>query len=191
MRRAIALVSGLIALLLGVAVFTPSAEAIPAWARKYGTSCATCHEAFPRLNATGEAFRLNGYRFQENDEAYVRVDPTSLGDPAYKRVFPDAVWPSDLPGAAPIALRFTSDFQVAVGDEDLSNSFRFPSQGKLLAGGTLGESVSFFAEIEFDPASGESDFGAFLNFEDVLSDTLGENLLNLRHQAVCQQSRQR
>src|SRR5579863_3198960 len=32
------------------------AEALPEWARKYKTSCVTCHEAFPSLNAVGEAF---------------------------------------------------------------------------------------------------------------------------------------
>ena len=41
-----------------VAVFNPpSANAIPAFARKYETSCQTCHTGFPKLNPFGEAFR--------------------------------------------------------------------------------------------------------------------------------------
>src|SRR5579864_828423 len=37
------------------------AEAVPAFARKYGASCSQCHSAFPTLNAYGRAFKLNGY----------------------------------------------------------------------------------------------------------------------------------
>src|SRR5207245_9732789 len=40
-----------------------SAHAIPAFARKYGTSCQTCHPVYPKLTPFGEAFRRNGYRF--------------------------------------------------------------------------------------------------------------------------------
>ena len=36
---------------------------IPAFARKYKTSCATCHNGYPKLNAFGDAFRRNGYQF--------------------------------------------------------------------------------------------------------------------------------
>ncbi|HVR87262.1 MAG TPA: hypothetical protein VMU54_23260, partial [Planctomycetota bacterium] len=58
---------------LGAAIWFSAAgraEALPEWARKYKTSCVTCHEAFPSLNSVGEAFRLNGYRFP--DDLYVK-----------------------------------------------------------------------------------------------------------------------
>ena len=32
--------------------------ALPTFARRYATSCATCHMAYPRLNSVGESFRL-------------------------------------------------------------------------------------------------------------------------------------
>jgi hypothetical protein len=38
------------------------APAVPAFARRYGVSCSTCHSAWPALNATGLAFKLSGYR---------------------------------------------------------------------------------------------------------------------------------
>jgi len=38
------------------------ANATSQWARKYKTSCSTCHNAFPRLNYYGERFMLNGYQ---------------------------------------------------------------------------------------------------------------------------------
>lgn len=40
-----------------------SAQAIPAFARKYQTDCSSCHTAFPQLNAAGRAFKEDGYRF--------------------------------------------------------------------------------------------------------------------------------
>ncbi len=51
-----ALAAGLLLLLV-----PGRASAIPAFARKYQTSCQTCHIVFPKLNAFGEAFRLRGY----------------------------------------------------------------------------------------------------------------------------------
>ena len=74
-----------------------TASAIPAFARKYQTSCQTCHAMFPKLNAFGEAFRLRGYRMPGETEDMVKQPPTSLGAPAYKRLWPQAIWPSDLP----------------------------------------------------------------------------------------------
>ena len=38
------------------------ANAIPALARKYGLPCSACHEAWPKLNNFGIAFRDNGYQ---------------------------------------------------------------------------------------------------------------------------------
>ncbi|MEI6092042.1 MAG: hypothetical protein WCR42_16445, partial [bacterium] len=38
-------------------------KAIPAFSRKYSTSCITCHSVYPKLNPFGEAFRINGYKY--------------------------------------------------------------------------------------------------------------------------------
>ena len=37
--------------------------AIPAFARKYKTSCVTCHTVYPKLNPFGETYRINGFQF--------------------------------------------------------------------------------------------------------------------------------
>jgi len=72
--------------------------ALPVFARKYHTACSTCHIAFPARNGFGEAFRNNGYRFPDGtDEEMVKEEPIKLGQEAYKDVFPDAIWPSDIP----------------------------------------------------------------------------------------------
>ncbi|MBI4564374.1 MAG: hypothetical protein HY716_06745 [Planctomycetes bacterium] len=156
-------------------------HAIPEWARKYKTSCATCHEAFPRLTGIGEAFRLNGYRFPQNDEAYVRIEPVVLGAEPWKRVFPEAIWPSTIPGTPPISVRLISDYDVDIGGStEARSNFKFPQEMALLMGGTLGDSLSFFLEAGFEPAEDEFGVEGFLNIEDIFSGALGENRLNLR-----------
>ncbi len=48
--------------LLGL-VWSASANAVPAFARKYDVNCNTCHRAYPELNAAGRQFKELGYRF--------------------------------------------------------------------------------------------------------------------------------
>ena len=147
----------LVLLMVGFFALTvvENAWAIPPFARKYQTSCATCHEAFPRVNAVGEAFRLNGYKFRE-DDAYIKEEPVEMGDQAYKRVWPDAIWPSDIPGLPPITLILDSQFQYdAGGSKDAKTQFVFPKDAKLLAAGALGDSASMFVELHFSRAAQE------------------------------------
>src|SRR5713101_787734 len=81
----------LVLILFGVA----DAHAIPVFARKYKTSCMTCHEMMPRLNAFGEAFRLNGFRWPEGAQPAQEEEAVSLGAEGNKKVFPHSVWPVD------------------------------------------------------------------------------------------------
>lgn len=83
-------------------IWPASGEAIPAFARKYETSCQTCHTAFPDLNAFGEAFRNNGYRYPAGeDEDASSEEDVDLGHEATKKMFPDTVWPGEVPGSFP------------------------------------------------------------------------------------------
>jgi hypothetical protein len=49
------------------ALMTPSAWAIPAFARKYNVTCAACHSAVPYLNSTGRSFKEAGWRMPGED----------------------------------------------------------------------------------------------------------------------------
>lgn len=181
-------------------LFSGSAHAIPAFARKYRTSCTTCHAPFPRLTAQGEAIRLNGYKMPDGDELYVKDQPLVLGAEPYKKVFPQAVWPSDIPGMPPIAVRIIDDVEFDVGDtEDSSTSFHTP-EAEILSAGSLGEDMSFFVELEFEEAELEVDvehepgedptvetefesgteLSAWLMWEDWFSDAIGDNHVNFR-----------
>ncbi|HEX9148282.1 MAG TPA: hypothetical protein VF958_03890 [Thermoanaerobaculia bacterium] len=128
------------------------AAAIPAFSRKYQTSCQTCHVIFPKLNAHGEAFRLNGYRMPAEMEEEVKQAPVSLGSEAYERIWPEMVYPSDIPGSIPLALntKFANVYESSFVDEGrtiIHNDFQFPQEVNLFAGGTLGKTFSFFGEL--------------------------------------------
>ncbi|HEX9398966.1 MAG TPA: hypothetical protein VF912_02555, partial [Anaeromyxobacter sp.] len=91
--------------ILGLALAAPSAaDAIPAFARKYETSCLTCHTVYPKLNPFGEAFRRNGYRFPGVDSDYVKQGTVPLGQEANKKTFPRSVWPSTIPISSVVAV---------------------------------------------------------------------------------------
>ena len=158
--------------------FYEKAEAIPAFARKYKTTCVTCHAPFPRLTALGEAFRLNGYKLPGGDELYVKDQPLSMGVDAYKKVFPQAIWPSDIPGMPPISFQMVNDLSVFLGGKEPNTKFELPLEMELFAAGAFGENVSFFTELEFE--GDEFAFAGWLMWEDILKKSLGENHLNFR-----------
>lgn len=185
-------------------LFPRNAEAIPAFARKYKTTCVTCHATYPRLTALGEAIRLNGFKMPDVDELYVKDIPLSMGVAGYKRVFPQAVWPSDIPWMPPIAIRVQQDVEFDTGGtKDSSPTFNTP-EAKILSAGSLGEDMSFFVELGFKETEHElevetatvageevvtdvdvefesgTELSAWLMWEDWFSNAIGENHLNFR-----------
>ena len=148
MKKALFTTSALTFLVV-FAFFYSDAQAIPAFARKYKTSCATCHTAFARMTAFGEAFRRNGYQFPGGtDLEYIKEEPVKLGADGNKRAFPDAIWPSSIPGTAPFSLLITDEFTYDNNVEPKIAFTSFPSEVGILTGGTLGESIAFYSEIE-------------------------------------------
>jgi hypothetical protein len=51
------------------------ANAIPAFARKYGLRCSACHETWPILNNFGLKFRDNGYQIMNDHDAPIWQNP--------------------------------------------------------------------------------------------------------------------
>ncbi len=154
--------------------------AIPAFARKYQTSCVTCHAPFPTLTAVGESFRLNGYKLP-NDELYVKDKPVSMGAEAYKKMFPDSVWPSDIPWMPPVSILVNSNITTNFnGPETKKTKFNLPSDASILAAGTLGDDISFFTELAFDNADSSSKVNAWLMYQGLGSKLFGDNHLNIK-----------
>ncbi|HKD62520.1 MAG TPA: hypothetical protein VKB40_00685, partial [Candidatus Acidoferrales bacterium] len=95
---AFALSITLLASLIYSIASAPRANAIPAFSRKYQTSCTTCHNNFPELNDFGVAFKKNGFKFPKDDESFVKEPPVLLGAKAQKEAFPNALYPGEIPG---------------------------------------------------------------------------------------------
>lgn len=132
------------------------ASAVPIFARKYQTSCQTCHTIFPKLNSFGQAFRLNGYRMpaESESEDVVKEKPLSLGAEAYKKIWPEAVYPGDIPAHVPLAFNMKFADVYASSHEDgghtiVHNDFQFPQEVNLFTAGTLGDIFSYFGELTY------------------------------------------
>jgi len=160
-------------------IFSQQADAIPAFARKYQTSCITCHSTFPKLNTFGETFRRSGYRIPDVDKRYVKVKPVQMGAPAWKEVWPDGVWPGTLPGLPPLSLLARSLYRYDSGAVT-KHDFTFPDEIELLAAGTIGDNISFFGSIALVE---DNKFGGvellFLHFGNLLSATTAPRFINL------------
>ena len=94
------------------AILTDTGWTLPVFARRYETSCGTCHVVIPKLNPFGVAFRNNGYRIPVNDAKFVKASDVALGAPGWKQLWPKAVWPGAIPGIPPIAVRVMTDVNV-------------------------------------------------------------------------------
>jgi len=160
------------------------ALAVPAFARKYQTSCTTCHTIFPKLNPFGEAFRRNGFRFPGVDSDYWKQETVPLGQESYKKVFPKAVWPGNLLAGAPIAIGFNGeavlhpDKNSSAGAADGNTTFTFQDlvgEGQVWAAGSLSDSTTYFGELAFSEEGVELEH-AFLWFNDLAGPAHAVNL---------------
>ena len=138
--------------------WSQESSAIPNWARKYGTSCYTCHAGFPTRNAFGEAFKANGFRWPGGEDAdHSKQEQVKLGADGWKNTFPDSPWPSDLPGFAPVAIFVTGPLvnykdkvHTASGTQISPQVLNWggPFDARILYGGTIGDNVGFFGAIQ-------------------------------------------
>ena len=152
------------------------AQAIPAFARKYGTSCLTCHTVYPKLTPFGEAFRRNGYRFPGVDSDYVKQETVPLAQEANMKNFPNAVWPSTIPISVPISVGFNGQ---AMFYPDKGATFPRANNGTqvdldgeteefhLWAGGAFTDTITFWGEVTADISGGVFIEAAELLFNDL------------------------
>jgi hypothetical protein len=150
-----------------VPMLVPSqdASAIPAFARKYGTSCYTCHNGFPSRNSFGEAFRNNGYRWPGGeDEEKSKQEQLKLGSDGWKKTFPESPWPGDIPGYAPIAIWVrgplvtqASEIKNTAGAVTTKSTLNYGTGGlgaaSLFFGGTMGNNLSAFGQYNLTNVS--------------------------------------
>jgi hypothetical protein len=149
------------ALALLFALPPPAAHGIPAFARKYGLRCTTCHEAWPALNDFGRAFRDNGYQMMRGQD-----DPVTTH-----------------PGYWPVAIRTVPHYEYSQNTEQPTDegqvtvkTGRFAVDAfDLLAAGTLGKDVSFSAITAIE--GGEAELESFwIRFDNIA----GNSWLNVK-----------
>ncbi len=154
--------------------------AIPAFARKYNTSCVTCHDIYPKLNPFGEAFRMNGYRYPKDDEEKVKEEPIVMGSDSYKKVWPKSVWPNVIPKTVPISLRARTSYEIITADNSTTGQFNMPAL-QLIGAGTIGDHISVFAGAHlFENGKVGSIDRLFVKFNNILTKFLPVHLLNVQ-----------
>jgi hypothetical protein len=144
-----------ISLMLSLSLIVQETKAVPSFARKYKTSCTTCHYAFPKLNAFGKAFKNNGYRYPAGqDLEMTKEEPVNLGADAYKKVWPKAIWQTNIAGTVPFSAQAIGriHFDNSVNDTK-SAYFEIPHEFELFFAGTFDNKISYFGEVELEHAS--------------------------------------
>ena len=124
------------------------ANALPAFARKYGLRCSACHESWPMLNYFGQKFKDNGYQLMNDRDAPIWQNASYW--PITLRITP--FWSRESTN------KIAAD--TATGEAKLTTTGFNLSGLDILTGGTLEKNVSFLLV----PSSDET--GAF-HFESV------------------------
>jgi hypothetical protein len=164
--RGLSLLFAVLAALCAYFARIGEARAVPSFARKYQTSCQTCHTIFPVLNPFGEAFRRNGYRFPSQngsvDSDAVKTSTIALGQEEYVKTFPDTVWPDKIADAVPLSVMVNGGVPVNMPDSDAKaaagNTFTWGgvvAEVHLYGAGAFNDNVTYMAQVTM-----ESDFGS-------------------------------
>jgi hypothetical protein len=170
---------------VAVLAYPSPSVAIPAFARKYETSCLTCHSVYPRLTPFGEAFRRNGYRFPGVDSDYVKQGQIVLGQEANKKTFPNSVWPGGIPASVPLAFGVNGQgfwFPKSTASVPRANNGtafvldNLVAEGHLWAGAALDDTITLWAEMTFADGGAEVEHAQIL-FNDLLGPQHALNLV--------------
>jgi hypothetical protein len=111
------------------AVSVGSLQAIPAFARKYGLSCKTCHSPFPKLKPYGDEFAANGFVIKDKATPRYFMD---TGDGLLS-----------LLRELPLALRLEG-FMIYNNSDSRKFDFGFPHILKIISAGELFKNVSYY-----------------------------------------------
>ncbi|MBV8757641.1 MAG: hypothetical protein JO257_10210 [Deltaproteobacteria bacterium] len=174
-----------IVVLLAITGVAVRAHAVPAFARKYKTSCVTCHTIFPKLTPFGEQFRRNGYRFPGVDSDSVKAEPIELGTDEQKKQFSDAVWPGTLSPFPAFAWGFNGqavfhpDKHSGGGAADngaVANFDTLIEEGHLWAAGSFDDSITYYSELTASRTGGVDFETAAVFFNDLAGPAHAVNL---------------
>lgn len=152
-----ALRAGAVTLLLAT-VTLGSLQAMPAFARRYGLSCKTCHAPFPKLKPYGDEFAGNGFVIKDKETPRYNAD---TGDPLLS-----------LLRDVPIAFRLEGYLHYN-SENSRQIDFGAPHLLKIISGGELFKNVSYYFYFFFSEKgeiAGIED--AFVMFNDLFRSDL-------------------
>jgi hypothetical protein len=144
------------------------ANALPAFARKYGMPCSSCHEGWPKLSYFGQQFKDSGYQMGNDRDA-----------PIFQQA---AYWPVTFRITPFWSRESTNKAQVDGTTPGTSTEAKITTDGfnwtglDFHTGGTLAKNISFYVL----PSSDE--YGSF-HFESVwarLDNLAGSSWLNIK-----------
>ena len=121
MRRPGGLVLALLMCSGALPLFVSPASAVPAFARRYGVACSTCHDAWPHLNPTGMSFKMSGYRRLNGADLQPTTKDMEL-----------AVGALQIPSIPPLAIRLTTGFDWRRDHRTASDGSRAGQTGSSL-----------------------------------------------------------
>ncbi|MHB8478132.1 MAG: cytochrome C [Steroidobacteraceae bacterium] len=133
----------------GVLLTTPSAVAVPSFARQTGLSCEACHTVFPELTHFGRMFKANGYTL------------TSL--PQVQGMTPEKEQRLSLNQLPPLSLMVQlSDTQLAKSLPDSpglkgaaqNGTVSFPQQVSIFYAGKIAPQLGVFGQLTYSNSSG-------------------------------------
>jgi hypothetical protein len=133
------------------------ASALPAFARKYGLPCSSCHEGWPKLSYFGQQFKDNGYQLGNDRDA-----------PIFQQA---AYWPVTFRITPYWSRQSSSAVQVDGSNGIGGNTAKVTTDGfnwsglDFHSGGTLAKNISFyclpssneFAQFHFESVWGRID----------------------------------
>jgi hypothetical protein len=150
--------TGCVLLVLFALAALPKANALPAFARKYGLRCSACHEAWPMLNYFGQKFKDNGYQLMNDRDSPIWQNPSYW--PATFRITP--YWHRESTDKAPIdSITGGGAGSTTVGHQVTAHGFDL-SGLDFHTGGTLEKNFSFYVLPS-------SDATASFHFETVMA----------------------
>ena len=134
-------------LLFLVVSSSQSANALPAFARKYGLRCSACHESWPMLNFFGQKFKDNGYQLMNDRDSPIWQNPgywpvTFRITPIWHRVSTNKVQVDTVPGNGD-----------GLGEAKITSSGFDLSGLDFHTGGTLEKNFSFYVLPSSDPTA--------------------------------------
>jgi hypothetical protein len=144
---------------------SPRANALPAFARKYGLRCSACHESWPMLNYFGQKFKDNGYQLMNDRDAPIWQNPSYW--PVTFRITP--IWHRVSTGKVMVDTYGSNGAggSVVTGStlQRVSNSGFDISGLDFHTGGTLEKNISFYvlpssnnaAQFHFETVMGRLD----------------------------------